>query len=128
MLGLSWSELLVIGVVALIVIGPKDLPKVLRLMGQMTRKAKNLAGEFQKGIDDMVREAELEDMRKKVEELSQTDLKREVEKTIDPDGTVNKALQIEELPTTVAETPAPAASPALETPAVTPQPSPEPPK
>ncbi|MBI4970040.1 MAG: twin-arginine translocase subunit TatB [Rhodospirillales bacterium] len=114
------SELAVIAVVALIVIGPKDLPKVLRLMGQMTRKAKNLAGEFQKGIDDMVREAELEEMKKKVESFNQVDFKREVEKAVDPDGSVEKALQIEESP---VPTPAPAAEP----PAALP-PAPEPPK
>ncbi len=119
MFDVDLSELAVIAVVALIVIGPKDLPKVLRLMGQMTRKAKNLAGEFQKGIDDMVREAELDEMKKKVEAFNQVDFKREVEKAVDPDGAVEKALRIEESPSSPAPDSASAATPA---------PTPEPPK
>jgi sec-independent protein translocase protein TatB len=96
------SELAVIAVVALIVIGPKDLPKVLRTMGQMTRKAKLLAGEFQKGIDDMMRESEIEEMRKKVEAMNQIDVKREVEKIADPTGEIEKALAIEPPPAETA--------------------------
>ena len=56
MFDIAWSELGVIAVVALIVIGPKDLPKVLRTIGQWTAKARSMAREFQSGIDDMVRE------------------------------------------------------------------------
>jgi sec-independent protein translocase protein TatB len=102
------SELAVIAVVALIVIGPKDLPKVLRAMGQMTRKAKLLAGEFQKGVDDMMRESEIDEMRKKVEAMNQIDVKREVEKIADPTGEIEKALAVDN---PLAETPAPEAPP-----------------
>ena len=56
MFDIAWSELALIGGVALLVIGPKDLPKVMRSMGRWTRKARLLAGEFQRNLDDMMRE------------------------------------------------------------------------
>lgn len=66
MFDIAWSELAVIGGVALVVIGPKDLPKVMRTLGRLTRKARLLAGEFQRNIEDMMREAELEEMKQQV--------------------------------------------------------------
>lgn len=69
MFDVAWSELALIGAVALVVIGPKDLPKVMRSMGQWARKARLLAGEFQRGVDEIVRQAELDDLRKQVESL-----------------------------------------------------------
>jgi sec-independent protein translocase protein TatB len=70
MLDMSWGEIMVIGGVALIVIGPKDLPKALRTLGQMTTKMRRLAGEFQSQFNDAMREAELDDVRKEVEALN----------------------------------------------------------
>jgi sec-independent protein translocase protein TatB len=125
------GELAVIAVVALIAIGPKDLPKVLKTMGVWTRKARLLAGEFQRGIDDMVREAELEDIKKQVENVANTDIKREVEKIADPNGEIAKALEVTEAPTPdLASIPtAPPesfASPDEAPPAATPAPTPLP--
>jgi sec-independent protein translocase protein TatB len=59
------SELLLVAIVALVVIGPKDLPGVLRTVGQWVGKARGVARQFRSGFDDMVREAELADMEKK---------------------------------------------------------------
>ncbi|HVI51735.1 MAG TPA: Sec-independent protein translocase protein TatB [Candidatus Sulfotelmatobacter sp.] len=70
MFDIAWSELALIGGVALLVIGPKDLPKVMRTMGQWTRKARLLAGEFQRNLDDMMRESELAEMKKQVQSVS----------------------------------------------------------
>jgi sec-independent protein translocase protein TatB len=70
MLDMSWGEIMVIGGVALIVIGPKDLPKALRTLGQMTTKMRRLAGEFQSQFNDAMREAELDEVRKEVETLN----------------------------------------------------------
>lgn len=70
MLDMSWGELMVIGGVALIVIGPKDLPKALRTVGQMTTKVRRLASEFQSQFNDAMREAELDDVRKEVEGIN----------------------------------------------------------
>ncbi len=70
MFDMSWGEIMVIGGVALIVIGPKDLPKALRTVGQMTNKVRRMAGEFQSQFSEAMREAELEDVRKEVEGLN----------------------------------------------------------
>lgn len=70
MFDMSWGEIMVIGGVALIVIGPKDLPKALRTVGQMTTKIRRMAGEFQTQFNDAMREAELEDVRREVEGLN----------------------------------------------------------
>lgn len=65
MFDVGYSELLVIGIVALVVIGPKDLPRVMRTVGQWVGRAKGMARHFRSGIDTMIREAELEEMEKK---------------------------------------------------------------
>jgi len=91
MLDIGWSELALIAVVALIVIGPKDLPKVLKTIGIWVRKARMLTREFQNSVDDMIREADLEDVRRQANELRTMNLAREVEKTIDPTGSLRDA-------------------------------------
>ncbi|HEX4739062.1 MAG TPA: Sec-independent protein translocase protein TatB [Allosphingosinicella sp.] len=65
MFGIGYSELLVIGIIGLVVIGPKDLPRVMREVGRWVGKAQGMARHFRSGIDTMIREAELEDMEKK---------------------------------------------------------------
>jgi sec-independent protein translocase protein TatB len=69
MFDINWSELVVIGVVALIVIGPKELPAVLRAIGQWTTKIRRMAGEFQSQFQEAMREAEMADLKKQVDEL-----------------------------------------------------------
>jgi sec-independent protein translocase protein TatB len=69
MFDLSWGEVMVIGAVALIVIGPKDLPKALRTVGNMTSKVRRMASEFQNQFQEAMREAELDEIRKQVEEV-----------------------------------------------------------
>lgn len=70
MFDIGWQELVVIGVVALIVIGPKELPGVLRNIGQVMTKLRRMASEFQGQFQDALREAELDDLRKQAEKLS----------------------------------------------------------
>lgn len=65
MFDIGWSELLIVAVVALVVIGPKDLPAVMRTVGQWIGRARGMARHFQSGVDAMIREAELEEMEKK---------------------------------------------------------------
>ena len=65
MFGIDSTELLVIAVVALVVIGPKDLPRVMRTVGQWVGRARGMAGHFRAGVDNMIRESELADMEKK---------------------------------------------------------------
>ncbi|WP_343683900.1 Sec-independent protein translocase protein TatB [Asticcacaulis sp.] len=67
--GIGGSELIVIAVVALIVVGPKDLPKLLRQLGRFTAKMRSMADEFRTSFDDMARQSELDDLRKEVEAL-----------------------------------------------------------
>ncbi|HEY0028337.1 MAG TPA: Sec-independent protein translocase protein TatB [Allosphingosinicella sp.] len=65
MFDIGYSELLIIAVVALIVIGPKDLPRVMRTVGQWVGRARGMARHFRSGIDTMMRESELQEMEKK---------------------------------------------------------------
>lgn len=64
LLDIGWTELVLIAVVTIIVIGPKDLPVVLRTMGRMARRARVLMNEFKGSVDEMIRESELEDVRR----------------------------------------------------------------
>ena len=82
MFDIAWSELALIGVVALIVIGPKDLPRVMRSLGQWTRRARAMAAEFQRNLDEMMREAELDDIRREVEKVSPAEFRSKLEKEI----------------------------------------------
>ncbi|MDJ1157132.1 Sec-independent protein translocase protein TatB [Chelatococcus sp. SYSU_G07232] len=71
MFDIGWSELLLIGAIALVVIGPKDLPKVLRTVGQATANLRRMAGEFQAQFNEAMREAELDEIKKNVESLNE---------------------------------------------------------
>lgn len=66
---LSWSHMLLVLVVALVVVGPKDLPKLMRKMGQWTAKARGMADQFRRSFDDMARQSELDELRKELDEL-----------------------------------------------------------
>ena len=68
MFDIAPSEFLLLGFVALVVIGPKDLPKAMRVVGRFVGKARGMASHFRSGFDAMVREAELEEMEKKWKE------------------------------------------------------------
>ena len=69
---LSWSHMLLVLVVALVVVGPKDLPKLMRKMGQWTAKARGMADQFRRSFDDMARQSELDELRKELDELRNT--------------------------------------------------------
>lgn len=106
MFDIGWSELLVIGVVALIVIGPKDLPKALSTMGKWVARARAMAREFQNNVDDMVRQAELDELRQQVQKAREFNLTDELEKSIDPDGGVRKTLAVEDFTSPAQDKPA----------------------
>jgi sec-independent protein translocase protein TatB len=95
---LGMSELLLIGVVALVFIGPKDLPKALRLAGFWVKKARTLSREFQSSVEQMIREAELDEMRQELKKATEIDLDKEFQKTIDPTGSLAEGLKPPELP------------------------------
>src|SRR5205807_3988426 len=95
---IGWSELLLIGVVALIFIGPKDLPRALRIAGYWVGKARTLSREFQSSVDQMIREAELDEMRQQLKKATDFDLEKEIHKTVDPTGELSAAIKPPELP------------------------------
>ncbi len=92
MFDIGWSEMAVIAVIALVVIGPKDLPRVLRVAGQWAGKARRIAREFQGNIDQLVRESEVDQIKKEAEEISRYDVKAELEQSIDPTGDLARAV------------------------------------
>ena len=76
----------VVALIALLIIGPKDLPKVMRSASHWARKARGLAREFQSGVDDMIREADLEDARKMVDSARSLDVRKAMSDAVDPTG------------------------------------------
>ncbi len=86
MFDMGWDEMLLIGVVSLVVIGPKDLPKVLRQAGVWARRAREMASEFQHGIEEMARESEVADLKKDVEHaVDATMFRKELEQAVSLD-------------------------------------------
>ena len=81
---IGWSEFMVIGVVALIVIGPKDLPAALRVAGYWVRKARTLSREFHSSVEQMMREAELHEVQQELKKATEFNLDHEFNKIIDP--------------------------------------------
>lgn len=67
--GLGFQEILLLGVIALLVVGPKDLPVMLRELGKITRKLQGMAAEFRQGFDELARQAELDELRKEVDAM-----------------------------------------------------------
>ncbi len=120
MLDFSWSEFLVIAVVALIVIGPKELPTVLRTVGQWTGKIRRMAAEFQSQFQEAMREAEMADLKKHADDLNKA--AQSLTKPLDPSdylGNLDTPQQppptSSSIPVTKVESaplPAPAGSPA----------------
>ena len=110
----DWNELLVIGAAALIFIGPKELPGTLRTLGKFVAKARGMARDFQTNVDDMVREAELDEVKKQVQKLEYGGLERMVQDTVDPKGQLSKALEAPDLNAAIGPSPgAPSATAAL---------------
>ncbi len=111
MLDLGWSEILIIGAVALVVIGPKELPNALKTFAYWMKQARKMAREFHSGVDEMIRQAELDDARKAVEDARQN-IGKQIENSVDPTGDVKSALSDNPMrpPTpAVPASPAPAA-------------------
>src|SRR5262245_44573014 len=126
MFELDWGKLIVIAVVALVVIGPKDLPGALRTLGQWMGKLRRMASEFQNQFHEAMREAEMADLKKQVDEMTSqaqsyanfdpvSDIRKELESTQQQVETAMADKPAETSPPPVAtESAAPAASePAL---------------
>lgn len=97
---LGFTEILLLGVLALVVIGPKDLPLLLRKLGRWTAKLRGMAQEFRSGFDELARQAELDELRKEVDALRRTtsdigrDFRRQVDHVVkEADPTVEKNVE-----------------------------------
>ena len=85
MLDIGWTEILIIAVVALFVVGPKDIPKALRTVGIWVGKLRHLSREFQTTVEDAVRDTELEEVKKQIES-AKTGFTKELNESMDPKG------------------------------------------
>src|ERR1700687_1031893 len=114
MFDIGWSELVVIAVVALIAIGPKELPGVLRMVGQWMGKARKMAAEFQGQFNEAMREAEMADLKKTFDDvrdaakdLSSNNIMTSLQKDVSDAMTVDKIDKIDNIDTPVATPTAP---------------------
>jgi sec-independent protein translocase protein TatB len=94
--------------------GPKELPNALKTFAFWIRKLRGMAREFQSGVDQLIREAELEDAKKKLQQVASININREIEKAVDPDRALQSALsapsESKAATTPAAEAPVPAPS------------------
>ncbi len=97
MFDIGWQELFIVAVLALLVIGPKDLPRALRTMGKWVRKARVMARDFQGGLDDVMREAELDEVKDQMVSASGLDIGKEIENTIDPTGDISRDMDMSDI-------------------------------
>src|SRR5271157_2446345 len=113
MFGLSWGEIALILAVALIAIGPKDLPIAIRTVTSFIKKARGMAAEFQGHVDEMMREANLSDVKGEIDKLRRFDFKTAAEQTVDPDGSLRKTVgEVKQAAEAAAASASPGASPA----------------
>jgi sec-independent protein translocase protein TatB len=115
MLDIGWTELMVIVLVLILVVGPKDLPKVVRTVGQWTAKARRISREFTSSLEEMGREAELDDLRRDLNRIGSGSSVTALDKHIDPDGSLKKAVQADYTAGTAGQLGTPAALPDDET-------------
>ena len=93
MFDIGWQELFLIGLITILVVGPREIPRVLRTVVAAVRKVRGLANDFQRGIDELARETELDEIRRDLEKGATLDLEREFEETIDPKGEMSEAVK-----------------------------------
>ena len=91
MFDFAFSEIALIGVVALIAIGPKDMPVAIKAISDTVKKLRRMATEFQGHVDEMIRDADLGDVKTSIDELRSLNPRSMVQRAIDPDGTVRSA-------------------------------------
>lgn len=92
MLDIGWTEILIIAVIALFVVGPKDIPKALRTVGVWVGKLRSLSREFQSTVEDAVRDTELDEVKKQIES-AKTGFQKEVNESVDPKGELTGMLR-----------------------------------
>jgi sec-independent protein translocase protein TatB len=101
MFDFAWSEIALIAAVALIAIGPKDMPAAIRGITNMIKKARRMAAEFQTHVDEMVREANLDEVRSQFNEIRNFDVKGHLERAVDSDGSLRSTFATNPLDPTI---------------------------
>jgi sec-independent protein translocase protein TatB len=91
MFDFAWSEIALIGVVALVAIGPKDMPVAIKAISDTIKKMRRMAGEFQGHVDEMLKEANLGEVKSTFDELRGMNVKSAMRRAVDPDGTMRSA-------------------------------------
>jgi sec-independent protein translocase protein TatB len=105
MLDLGWQEFFLIATIAVVVVGPKDLPNVIRAVMQWIRKIRTMAREFQGSIEEIAREAELDEVRRKATKLMDQDLSKTILDAVDPDRGMTNSLKGTHTDAEVVDTP-----------------------
>lgn len=93
MFDLSWSHIGLFVVIALLVLGPKELPNAIRTGAQLLRAGRKLAGEFRGGLDELMREAELDETRRSIKEAMTEGLDKTIAEHVDPAGEIKSSLE-----------------------------------
>ena len=101
MFDIAWTEMLMLAVLTVLVVGPKDLPKVMRGIGNFIRKIRGMAGDFMDGVDDLARENDLADVTKQLKNIKTGNVSGFIGDAIDADGELAEAT--EDIKKTVAE-------------------------
>lgn len=110
MLDIGWTELLVIAVILIVVVGPKDLPPMIRAFGKMTKRLRQTAGEFRAQFDEALREAELDDLKNTVNDLKSLNPTNSIRETLNPLRQMGQDIKSDLQKASRADTPTPASS------------------
>lgn len=111
MLDVGWTEILVIAIVLIVVVGPKDLPQMLRTFGRMMSKMRGVASDFRQQFDEALREADLEDVRKTIGEAQKLNPLNTIRDAVNPLRQMGDEIKAD-LQKSTSVSPAPASSPA----------------
>ncbi|EHH69150.1 Sec-independent protein translocase protein TatB [Gluconobacter morbifer] len=95
MFDFSFSEIALLGIVAMVFIRPQDLPVAIRTLSNAVKSMRRMAAEFQSHVDDMVREADLSETRNQLRDLKTFNLRDRVTKAIDGDNTIRRSLELD---------------------------------
>jgi len=93
MFDFGWWELAIVGLMMILVLGPKELPRAMRSIARFMRKARRLASEFQGHVDDIIREAELDEVKDTVRSIKNQDVNAIINDAVDPGGELTKELK-----------------------------------
>jgi len=104
MFDIGWQELFIVAVLAVIVVGPRDLPRVLKTVMHWVRKARGLAREFQSSIDEVAREVELDEIKQQATRVANADFDKEMEEILDPSGSMGDDMDMSAVEKSIKET------------------------